>query len=342
MPDLTVSQSGERELLKKIFRKRPAPSRGLLVGMGDDAAVVRPKKGRELVYTTDTLVENIDFSLKYFSYRQIGEKAMAANLSDIAAMGAVPIYFLLTLGIPSYTPVKEVMKIFEGLNSLGKTFRTDLIGGDLSEAPFLFVGLSMIGEVKAGKKVLRKGAKPEDLLYVTGTLGDSKAGLEILKKDPSLSGTSSHFKFLTARHLTPSPRVEEGRLLSRLGLATAMIDISDGVTTDLVNLTDASGVGADLFIDELPLSAPLVRFAKRRNKNPCSYALSGGEDFELLFTVSPKNIYRVELLVRTGKIKAKAVGKMTLKKRLRYIDKEGRKIVIKEKGYEHFISRSNE
>lgn len=335
MPERTLSQLGERKLLKTIFKRFVKTSPGLKVGMGDDAAIVQPRKGWNLVYTTDTLVEKVDFDFDYATYEEVGHKAMAANLSDIAAMGAFPKYFLLTLGIPSKTSLSDLLKIFFGATRLAGQNQTCLIGGDLSEAPVLMIGITLIGEVRPAQALLRSTASPGDILFVTGTLGDSRAGLDLLKRDGSFKPVSWR-KTLARRHLTPLPRIQEGQFLSQKRLATAMMDISDGLYTDILNLTEASGVGADIRVSDLPISTPLLEYGKSRGINPSLVALSGGEDFELLFSVSPKNLKKMIQLIQSGRITAKQVGKVTRRKGIRYLDREGKILEIKNKGFEHF------
>ena len=335
MPERPLSQLGERKILKTIFRKFTKNSPGLKVGMGDDAAVVQPRQGWNLVYTTDTLVEKIDFDFAYSTYEDAGHKAMAANLSDIAAMGAFPKHFLLNLGIPSETSLSNLLKLFYGASRLAGEYHTSLIGGDLSEAPVLMIGITLIGEVRPPLAVLRSTASPGDILFVTGTLGDSKAGLELLKKNGSFNPVSWK-KTLVKRHLNPLPRLHEGQFLSQKRLATAMMDISDGLYTDILNLTEASGVGADIQVDNLPVSAPLLEYGMSRGINPSLLALSGGEDFELLFSVSQKNLKKMIRLIQSGRITAKLVGKVTRRKGVRYFDREEKILKIKNKGFEHF------
>jgi thiamine-monophosphate kinase len=335
MPERQISQLGERKLLKTIFKKFASASHGLKVGMGDDAAVVQPRQGWNLVYTTDTLVEKIDFDFGYATYKAVGHKAMAANLSDIAAMGAFPKYFLLTIGIPSKTALSAVLKLFYGAVELAGENQTSLIGGDLSEAPVLTIGITLIGEVRPPLAVLRSTASPGDILFVTGTLGDSSAGLDLLKTNGSFKPVSWR-KALARRHLTPLPRLQEGQFLSQKRLATAMMDISDGLYQDILNLTEASGVGAEIQVDDLPISIPLMEYAKIRGINPSLVALSGGEDFELLFSVSPKNLKKMIQLIQSGRIVAKLIGKVTRRKGIRYIDREKKILKIKNKGFEHF------
>ncbi|MFI5303953.1 MAG: thiamine-phosphate kinase [Nitrospiria bacterium] len=339
MPELIVSEWGERKLLKNIFKKFMRPIPGLKVGMGDDAAIVQPRLNRDLVYTTDTLIEKIDFDFNYTTYEQVGHKAMTANLSDIAAMGAFPKYYLLTLGIPSATTVSHVLNIIRGADRVAQRYSAGLIGGDLSESPVLIVSITLIGEIKPALPILRRSAVPDDILYVTGTLGDSKAGLEILKRS-GMNKTDLGDKYLIRRHLAPDAKMKEGQLLSKNRLAHSMMDISDGFYTDILNLTEASGVGADIHLNELPLSSPLLKYGKSRNVNPVLIALSGGEDFELLFSVSPRNLKKLNQFILSKKINAKAVGKVTQKKGIRYLDKNGKVLKVKKSGFEHFAPHS--
>lgn len=339
MSEVLISQLGERKLLKTIFRRFIDSPARLKVGMGDDAAIVQSRPGWDLVYTTDTLIEKIDFDFGYSSYEQAGHKAIAANLSDIAAMGATPKYYLLTLGIPSTTSVSNVLKIFYGATRLSKKYKTSLIGGDLSESPVLMIGVTLMGEIRPSLALLRNGASPGDTLFVTGSLGDSRAGLDLLRRSGAIRPFSG-MNYLIQRHLTPFPRIPEGQLLSQKRLVSAMMDISDGFFTDILNLTEASGVGADIQLSDLPLSLPLLEYGKSRKINPSLNALSGGEDFELLFTVSPKNLKKMIRLILSGKITAKPVGKITRKKGIRYLDKEGKILKIKNLGFEHFLPHS--
>lgn len=326
---------GERRLLKTIFKKFIKPAPGLKVGMGDDAAVVQPRHGWNLVYTTDTLIEKIDFDLGYTTYGEAGHKAMAANLSDIAAMGAFPKFFLLTLGIPSNTSLSDLLKLFYGATKLADKNHSSLIGGDLSEAPVLIIGITLIGEARPSLAVLRSSASPGDILFVTGTLGDSRAGLDLLRRNISFK-PGSWMSLLAERHLTPLPRIREGQLLSQRRLATAMMDISDGFCTDILNLTESSGVGADIEVDDLPVSASLIEYGKSLGVKPSCVALSGGEDFELLFSVSPKNLKKMLQLIQSGRIVAKPVGKVSRRKGIRYRSREGKLLKIKNMGFEHF------
>ncbi|MBI3595347.1 MAG: thiamine-phosphate kinase [Nitrospirae bacterium] len=339
MPEELVSKWGERKLLKSIFKRFFRACPNLKVGMGDDAAIIQPRPGRNLVFTTDTLIEKIDFDFDYTTFEQAGHKAMAANLSDIAAMGAFPRYFLLSLAFPSTTSVSRILGLIRGADRLAKRNGTCLIGGDLSEAPKVTIGITLIGEVRPDHSLLRHGSHPGDTLFVTGTLGDSKAGLELLRQFGT-SNPEPWRKSLFRRHLTPLPRLKEGQLLSQKKLASAMIDISDGFFIDILNLTQASDVGAEIHLDNLPLSPSLREYGKRRKVDPALVALSGGEDFELLFSVSPQKIKNMNQLIQSGKIGARSVGKITRKKGIRYLDREGNLLKLKDMGFEHFISTS--
>lgn len=340
MTSQTAASLGERKLLKEILKRIGKPGRGILTGPGDDAAVIRPSPGKDLVWTTDTLVEEIDFHLERDGYRQAGYKALAANLSDIAAMGASPRYYLLTLGFPPSTSLRQIQQIFKGLSLLEKETGISLAGGDLTEAPNLFLCLTLIGEIAKNKAVLRSGASAGDFLFVTGTLGDARAGLEILQREKRRGKRESRgLNYLVRRQLYPSPRLREGSLLSQRGLATGMMDISDGLAVDLQNFTEASALGADIVLPRLPLSPALIDYGKETGKNPVEIALTGGEDFELLFSVSSATIDRVKSLVGRKILSAALIGQLTQKREVRYLDESRRPVRISVSGFEHFKSR---
>jgi thiamine-monophosphate kinase len=272
----------------------------LLRGIGDDAAVIRPTAGHELVITTDLLVEEIDFRLEWTEPRLLGHKALAVSLSDIAAMGARSRWALTSIAIPENLWNSDFLdRFYEGLFELGKKHQVTLIGGDISRAPDrLSIDSIVVGEVKRGRSVFRSGARPGDHIFVTGTLGGSAAGLELLKrgervlKSTARSSTARATRRLLHRHLLPTPRIGWGALLGEQRLATAMIDISDGLSSDLNHLCDESDVGARIEASRLPID-PDIAAAGLSGTNPVELALNGGEDFELLFTVRPRNLKRL-------------------------------------------------
>ena len=300
--------------------------------MGDDAALVRPAAHRHILITTDLLIEGIDFNLGLSPFRQIGHKAMAANLSDIAAMGGIPRYAAVAMALPGRTRMKSVDLFYEGLMGLAKKYHVRLIGGDTSASPHgVMVALFLIGEVEPGHALTRSGARLGDRIFVTGPLGDANAGLEILKR------RKPHRSPLVRRHLYPIPRVKEGRLIATRRLATAMVDLSDGLGSDLRHLCEASGVGARIDLARIPLSAALSAYAKRMGRDPCRYALEGGEDFELLFTVRPSRVHELLRLQSSGRLPAFSIGEITSKRHgITIVGHDRRERKMTARGYEHF------
>jgi thiamine-monophosphate kinase len=335
----TLRELGEFGLIRRIHQSHPASSRSVLLGIGDDAAMIRADRRRAIVVTTDLLVEGLDFDLGYFTYRQIGHKALAANLSDIAAMGAVPRWYLVGLALPQDTPSRAADELYRGMDRLRKANRLELIGGDLSASPkAVHVGITLIGQVEPALAVRRSGARPGDLLMVTGPLGDAAAGLEILK-NRGPRPKNSHERSLIRKQVTPSPRLREGRLLAARRLASSMIDLSDGLASDLRRLCEASGVGARLFGPLIPTSNALNRYAAARGRDPVSYALTGGEDFELLFTVSPARLNRLDAIARRTGLLAYPIGEILPKRhRLTLIGPDDRSRPLTERGYDHFLA----
>jgi thiamine-monophosphate kinase len=283
------------------------------------------------------LVEAVDFNRAYSSFRQIGFKALAVNLSDIAAMGGRPVAFLVGLAAPGRTPVRAVDEIFRGMLSLARRYNVALIGGDVSAARRgITISAMVLGTVEHGNAVTRSGAKSGDQIYVTGTLGDSRAGLEILRKKKRLKPSATK-PYLVRRHLFPTPRVEFGRLLSRRRWATAMIDLSDGLASDLRHICEASRVGARLEWNRFPVSPALAAYARQLNRSAMDYALRGGEDFELLFTVNRARVAAVEAAARRMALAVTPIGTVVSKGLgITLIGKETREIPLTVRGYEHF------
>lgn len=323
----------EARLLREIAAIfPPARGAGLLLGIGDDAAAFRPPSGQDLLLTTDSLVEGVHFDLSFCNYAHLGQKAVAVNASDIAAMGGKPTCFLVSLGLTPRQGRREVAALYRGM----KRQATDvaLIGGNLSASPTTFwVSITMLGAVEKGEMVKRSGAKAGDRLYVTGTLGDAAAGLALLK-----TGEGRGYPSLVRRWRTPEARLAEGCLLAEEGVASAMMDVSDGLSTDLLRLAEQSGVGVELDVAQIPLSPALRRFSRQMKVDPYRYALHGGEDYELLFAVPEDRQARLETLIRRQKVSATPIGKCLHKKR-GALAKIGTGLhPIVPQGYDHFSS----
>jgi len=291
--------------LRERSGRSVAGSSLLMSGIGDDAAVFSVGQGKQQIVTTDLLVEDIDFRLASTRPDLLGHKALAVSLSDIAAMGAAPRYSLLSIGLPEEIWRTDFPhRFYEGLFGLADRYEVTLIGGDISRSHEKIVIDSIaIGNCSSGKAVLRSTARPGDHIFVTGTLGGAAAGLRLMERGARLRGeaTEDHeteietqrINDLLLRQLRPEARVGWGILLGEQELATAMIDLSDGLSSDLNHLCDESGVGATIEASRLPIDPAVSELSGRRALDPLILALNGGEDFELLFTVKPENLARL-------------------------------------------------
>jgi thiamine-monophosphate kinase len=259
----------------------------LRVGMGDDAAVLRLGSGLFCV-TTDLLVEGVHFDLQFVSPQDLGHRAMAANLSDLAAMGARPGWGSLSLGLPGRPQAGFISELVKGLDGLGRTHGLRLAGGDTVSSPQVVINLCLVGAATKAGPVLRSGAREGDAVCVTGVLGSAAAGLAWLQAGRPADDPRA--QPLTAAHLRPHPRVAAGLALAQSGLVHAMMDISDGLATDMARMCQASGVGALLEETRIPLAPAMSRAAKEMGADPLHWALCGGEDFELLLTCAPEDL----------------------------------------------------
>lgn len=279
----TVSELGEAGLIALVTSFLPGPPPGELWS-GDDAAVVAAPEGRALL-TTDTMVEGADFDLSYCDGFDVGWKVVAVNVSDVAAMGGAPDYGVATLGLPPSTPVEVVEGLARGLAAAAAEWGLSLVGGDVTSAPALVAGLTVLGH--APTPVTRAGARAGDVVCVTGAIGGSWGGLELLRR-----GLGEQSPALARRHLRPRARPDEGRELARFG-ASAMIDVSDGLAVDLVRLMKASGRGCRVDPGAVPLDPDLPVLAElgvARDEDLFNGAILGGEDFELLATAREEDL----------------------------------------------------
>lgn len=271
----------------------------VVVGIGDDAAVIRSHPTKDTVVSTDLLVEDVDFRRTTTTPLLLGHKAVAVSLSDIAAMGARPRWSLISVGVPEEVwRTSFVDELYDGVLSLTTHYDVQLIGGDTSSTPEKIVIDSIVlGECTSGMAVTRAGAKPGDQIFVTGSLGGAAAGLRLIERGAHLPNNASDDLHLVdhvmLRQLRPEPRVGWGIVLGQERLATAMIDLSDGLSSDLSHLCSESMVGASLDSWLLPIDQKVTDLCGRRALDPLQLALHGGEDFELLFTVNPENVSRL-------------------------------------------------
>lgn len=310
--------------------KLSAHRQQLVIGIGDDAAAWRNDDSLNLV-TIDCLVQGVHFTWDVTTWKELGWKSLAISLSDIAAMGGVPRYALVSLGLPSDTEVDDVADLYRGMIELGNHFGVAIIGGNISDAAIVFISTTVLGSATGDDKILtRSVARIGDRIAVTGSLGAAAAGLEMLKHKITLDPETG----VSLRHafLHPHPRIAEGQLLAEQGVKAA-IDISDGLIADLSHLCRASCVGARIDIDCIPIY-PAVK--KAFGDRSLELALSGGEDYELLFTASEDAIHRVNkscLVTVIGDVVADKTGKVTL------ADSKGRPYKPTGAGWQHFVAR---
>jgi thiamine-monophosphate kinase len=343
------SSRSEFDFIERI-RQRTLNQRGwligfpssLILGIGDDAAVIKQHHGRETVITTDLLVEEIDFRLDTTTPWLLGFKALAVSLSDIAAMGARPLYALLSIGLPQGVWNSSFVDVlYDGCFALAEKYNVALIGGDVSRTPERIVIDSIVlGEVPRSRAVPRSGARPGDHIFVTGVLGGAAAGLRLLEHGTRLRKKrprSLHYRTveeLLLRQLRPEPRVRWGTVLGEERLATAMIDISDGLSSDLAHLCRASRVGAMIDASRIPVDPLVTSLCGRRALDPLMLALHGGEDFELLFTVHPRDLGWLPR--RVGDVPATYIGDVTDHPGRIRISEGSRVWTLEQGGYRHF------
>ncbi len=331
---MQLKQIGEFKLIDIISNYTARPPASLIKGIGDDAAVVSEEAGQCLLLTTDILKESIHFNRHYTSPYLLGKKCLAVSLSDIAAMGGTPLYYLVSLSAPSSASFEFIRNLYRGMGRLAKQFNTFLIGGDTtSSRNGISITITLLGKAKKDSVIYRHGAENGDLIYVTGSVGDSSLGWLMLKKNRGSSRKNS----LIRKHLAPSPRVEIGIEIARSNIATSMIDISDGLAADLRHILKQSRVGAAISLACLPLSLSYKKYCLDYSKEFYYQALCGGEDYELLFTINPKNRSKIRKLAKQTKTPVTCIGEITgVPSELLVLDSSGRELVLKKEGYKHF------
>lgn len=331
----TLADLGERGLIARLRRRLPPPGPEVLVGIGDDAAAVT-WAADTLLLTTDSLLEDVHFRRSTATLRDIGAKAIAVNVSDIAAMGGEPRYALLALGLPPALGVAEVDELYAGIADMAGRHGVTVVGGDTCAAPGgVVLSVTLVGRVQ-GAPLRRSGARPGDAILVTGTLGASAAGLAVLEQRPG-GLAPAVVEAVVRPHRLPTPRVAEARVIHASGWATAMIDLSDGLATDLGHIAAESLVGARIDTEALPLGNATREVARAVGADPLRWALSGGEDYELLFTAAADRAGELARRVtgqtgtpvhRIGEVRPAGEG-------VRFLDGRGCPYAV-EPGFDHF------
>lgn len=316
---------GEFGLIEAIRRRAGASHPQWRVAIGDDAAVLTPKRGEELVLTADTVVENVHFRWRTTTPALLGRKALAVNLSDVGAMGARPLGFLLTLGLPRDMSGKKLEAFLDGLFVRARIARCPLVGGDVTRAGEFSAAITAIGAVTRGRALLRSAARPGDRVMVTGRLGAAAAGLRAIERRKRLTRAE---RPLARRQRAPFPPFWAGPELVRLRLSRCAIDVSDGLAQDLGHVLDESRVGARIALEAVPVAAGAT----------LDDALGGGEDYELLFTVSPR-APSAEVIGKRLACRVTEIGVITRQRRL-VLTRAGRAVDAITRGYEHFKASS--
>ena len=310
-----ISELGEFGLIERLTGGFRSKNEGTILGVGDDAAVIGAKEGTQTLLTTDLMLEGIDFDLTYFPMKHLGYKAVVTGCSDILAMNGRPRQLTLSVGVSSKLTVEQLEEMYEGVNKACEEYGIDLVGGDTSPSVNgLTISVSVVGEAEAGKIAFRSGAGLNDLICITGDLGAAYMGLQLLEREKrALEGhpdPKPHFEgyeYLLRRELRPEARLDIVRALDEAGIVpTAMIDISDGLSSDLLQICRSSGCGARIYLDRLPIARETYALAEEMNIDPVVAALNGGDDYELLFTVP---LARQEEIMKLGGIEV--IGHVT-------------------------------
>ncbi|MFZ5650914.1 MAG: thiamine-phosphate kinase [Bacillota bacterium] len=333
---MNVSEIGEFGLIRRLAEGTVFSRGNVIKGIGDDAAVLSVSRGMLLLVSCDMLVDGVHFIRGKISPFQLGHKAVAVNLSDIAAMGGIPRHVLVSMALTPSITVEEVEEIYSGMKSLLSRWSVNLVGGDTVKSEVLTIDVTILGEAGPGQVLTRDGARPGDVVMVTGHLGDSAAGLEILMNEELFTQISGEDReVLLKAHLQPVPRLDQSRMLAGMGCVTAMMDLSDGLGGDIRRICESSGVGADIFLERLPYSESAAMLADLAGKNAVDWALNGGEDYELLFTVSPGREDEVKAsFAAEGLGPVTVVGVITEREAgVRLVD---RGAIITARGFDHF------
>lgn len=326
---MKLSDLGEFGFIRKISEKIPKSS-DVLLGIGDDTAVTRTTPGMVLLSTADLLAEGVHFRLDWCDPVSLGRKALSVNLSDIAAMGGIPRYAILSIAVPEQTTAEFLERFMEGFLRQAERYSVSLVGGDTSASSAgMFINITLLGEQYPDRVIKRSGARNGDLVCVSGTLGDSALGLQLLK-----SGTYSPRQI--EKHLDPTPRVELAKLLAEQRIPSAMIDISDGLYADLGHILTSSAKGARICVDRIPLSVNFTASVAETNPDYYLLPLSSGEEYELLFTLNPDKLEDAEEVASLAGTSITAIGEITDKNGLFLAFADGRGYDGQVTCYDHF------
>jgi thiamine-monophosphate kinase len=328
--------ANENSIVRLLRERYGIKNPRILEGIGDDAAVIHPGNAQEYtVITTDMLVEGIDFRREWITPRRLGCKSIAVNISDLAAMGARPLFFTVSLAVPSDISRRWILDFYDGLTDPDYSGKSHLIGGDFSHTDeAIAISITALGESIRRKLLYRNGGRAGDLLYVTGTLGQSAAGFQLLQSGCTHPRSIPQKEAIQA-HLCPKARWEAGIWLAQCSMVHCMMDLSDGLSVDLPRLCAASRVGAEIFTEDLPIFPE----CRRWGCDPVEAALNGGEDFELLFSVPPNKACALEKKYPSHLPKITRIGAMIPgPEKIWRIGPGNKRRLLSERGYDHFAN----
>lgn len=323
---MRVADAGEFGLIADLRRMLEGAHEGLVCGVGDDTAVFRSVAGGLWAYTADAVVEGVHFDPAYTPWHSLGYKSLAVNISDLASMGgSAPSFALVVLGLTDDTEVEAVEEVYRGMGDCGREYGCSVVGGDIVRSPqHMFISVSLVGFIPGEDFLTRGAATPGQVVMVTGALGDSYLGLQWLMDGREDTNVCAQ------RHLYPRPRLEEGRGAQELG-AVAAIDVSDGLLRDLGHICEESGVGAEVFLEEVPISDEAVDTARELGEDTVAAALFGGEDYELVVVADEDKVPALR-----GKLGLAVIGRITEGEGVTVLDTSGQRVDMRRTGYEHF------
>lgn len=331
---MKLSQLGEFGIINRIQQVVDEPSGQVRLGIGDDCGIVQPHSGWELLITTDALVEEIHFNLSTMPFSSLGWKSLSVSISDIAAMAGLPLCCVVSLAIPERIRVENIEDFYKGLNRCAQNCGCPLIGGDITASKRgLFISVTVVGEVEINHAVTRSCAKPGDLICLTGKMGGSRTGREVLTQKKS----KRQFSDSVMRFLEPEPKIEEARKLVQSFYITSMIDISDGLSSEIGHLCHESHVGCTIWKDRIPISEEAIRWAQISGRDIVQYGLESGEEYELLFTMDRKHMNKYENGIDPfNAMNVFVIGEVISEQEGMFLVSQGDRFPLKIKGWEHF------
>ena len=335
-----LSELGEFKLIEHLTQNFKLNHKSSILGIGDDAAILN-HKATEIVVTTDLLVEGVHFDLSYVPLKHLGYKAVIVNVSDVCAMNAKPTQITVSIAVSNRFPLEALEELYAGIETAARLYNVDVVGGDTtSSTSGLIISITAIGEVEERKVVKRSGAKPNDLLVVTGDLGGAYMGLQILEREkevfkvnPQSQPDLSMYTYIVERQLKPEARKDVIELLEKLDVTpTSMIDISDGLSSEIMHICKQSQTGVDIYENKIPLDPQVISTCEEFNIDSTTIALNGGEDYELLMTISQEDFPKIK-----GNPNLTVIGYMTEAERGMHLVTRGEtKVPIIAKGWKSF------